>query len=122
MSTYTPEELALLKEDGMDVDAVSGKGGALPPPPPPGQAGGATGRQRSDSSATAADDNILPRVYYNVCAACAAAHPVRTLGGGTAKSGLSATGSFVIPNDNRILRANRRHCYGKKCNISASFN
>jgi hypothetical protein len=35
---------------------------------------------------------------------------------------VNPVGTFIVANDSRIFRANHQHCYGKKANISASFN
>jgi hypothetical protein len=66
------------------------------------------------------DEAALPKAYQNVKAAREATKTVRTLGGSAVKFS-SSVGNFKTINDNRTLRANHRHCYGKKANISASF-
>jgi hypothetical protein len=84
---------------------------------------GLEARSRTQSASTSAsnEDQSLPRAYYNVRAARSALTTVCTLGGcGVANN--SACGSFLVADDNRIFAANHRHCYGKKVNITASFN
>jgi hypothetical protein len=104
MSTprYTPEELALL----MDQDGNGNEGRE---------------RGQSTSTTTSSDEPTMPRAYYNVRAARSATATIRTLGGCVVNYN-SSCGSFLVQNDNRVFAANHRHCYGKKANISASFN
>jgi hypothetical protein len=117
MSRYTPEELALLKDDGnMDVDGQGRDGGPpgnATPTVPPGSVP-TSQRERSGSTASTSDDITLPRAYFNVRAARAAISTVRTLGEGAVISAQSTVGSFIVLNDSRVMRANHWHCYGKK--------
>jgi hypothetical protein len=114
----------------MDVDGRGQHGrGDVPPAAdlsarPPASSGSPPSSQRERSgSTTSTNDNItLPRAYINFCAARAASNTVRTLGEGAVVSTQSTVGSFIVMNDTRVLRANHRHCYGKKSNISASFD
>jgi hypothetical protein len=88
---YTPEELALLGDD-MDLDNS-------------GEKSVVRQRERTQSSSTASgEDQALPRAYYNVRAARAAATTVRTLGGCVVAN--NSCGTFLVANDNRVFAAN----------------
>jgi hypothetical protein len=85
MARYSPEELALLKEDGnMDVD-VLGRGEVLPgaaTPPAPSGSLLSSQRERSGPTASTNDNITLLRAYLNVRTARAATNTVPTLGEG----------------------------------------
>jgi hypothetical protein len=56
-------------------------------------------RTQSSSTTTSGDEQALPRAYYNVRAARAAATIVRTLAG-CVVGNMSACGTFLVANDN----------------------
>jgi hypothetical protein len=125
MNRYTPEELALLTEEerAMEVDAQRSRGAPTPPPPStqslsnPGTSGERRERSSSSSSTSHSTDEFsLPRAYFNVRAARAATMTVQSLGN-SAVCTVSSVGTFIVQNDSRALKANHRHCYGKKANF-----
>jgi hypothetical protein len=78
----------------------------------------------SSSSTNTLNEHVLPKAYHNGRAARAANTTVRTLGSlrGCVVVNDNPCGTFSVANNNRVFAANHQHCYGKKANITASFN